>query len=87
MFRSLKRSRPSKTLVKLIHIHPEQNDRIKGKLSLIFIHYQKTIFIPDFNICTLLKSITMNIDTDMIQDYVRISIEIFSQISSSSSRL
>jgi hypothetical protein len=38
----------------------------------MFIHYQKSIFIPDFNICTLLKMINSNIDTDIIQDYVRI---------------
>jgi len=75
--RSLAKSRPSiptKSLVKLIHINPELNDIINEKLSIIFIHYQKAIFIPDFNICTLLKMINSNIDIDIIQDYVRIYI-------------
>jgi hypothetical protein len=42
------------------------------KLSLIFIYYEKTILIPDFNICTLLKMINPNIDVNIIEDYVRI---------------
>ncbi|CAF4331629.1 unnamed protein product [Rotaria sp. Silwood2] len=53
-------------LVKLIHI---QANNINQKLPIIFIHYQKTILIPDFNICTLLKIINSNIDIDIIQDY------------------
>ncbi len=57
--------------MKLISIHPQFNDLIKEKLSIIFIHYQKTILIPDFNICTLLKLINSNIDIDIIEDYVR----------------
>jgi len=72
LFRTLKRSRSVKNLVKLIYI----NDPIKDKFPLIFIHYQKTIFIPDFNIYTLLKIIHSNIDIDIIKDYVRLYIYI-----------
>ncbi|CAF1087756.1 unnamed protein product [Rotaria sordida] len=57
---------PSKPLVKLIHI---QINNINQKLPIIFIYYQKSILIPDFNICTLLKIINSNIDIDIIQDY------------------
>jgi len=78
LFRALKRSLtksrpsiPSKFLVKLISIETQLNDIIKEKLPIIFIHYQKTILIPDFNICTLLKMINPNINPDIIEDYVR----------------
>lgn len=77
LFRTLKRTRssiPVKTLVKLIYINPQLNDPVKDKLPLIFIHYQKIIFIPDFNICTLLKMIHSNIDINTIKDYVRLNI-------------
>ncbi|CAF3420910.1 unnamed protein product [Rotaria sp. Silwood1] len=63
---------PSKPLVKLIHISTNNSNQklnIEHKLSIIFIYYQKTIFIPDFNICTLLKLINSNIDIDIVQDY------------------
>ncbi|CAF1489545.1 unnamed protein product [Adineta steineri] len=57
-----------KPLVKLIHTNTQINN-IPQKLPLIFIHYEKSILIPDFNICSLLKMINSNIDTDIIEDY------------------
>jgi len=50
-------------LVKLIHI--------EQKYPLIFIQHNEQIYIPDFNICTLLQNINSNINIQTIEDYVR----------------
>jgi hypothetical protein len=55
-------------------INTQTNTINQQKLSVIFIYYQKSILIPDFNICTLLKTINPNINIDTIEDYVRIHI-------------
>ena len=41
-------------------------------IPIIFVRYQKTILIPDFNICALLKMINPNIDIHTVAHYVRI---------------
>ncbi|CAF1052400.1 unnamed protein product [Adineta ricciae] len=75
--RSLVKSRTSnlsgtwitnETCVKLIHIHAVINS-LQQKIPLVFIHYEKCIHLPDFNICSLLKLIHSNIDTDTIERY------------------
>jgi hypothetical protein len=40
-------------------------------IPIIFVHYQKTILIPDFNIVNLLQLINPNFDIHTIEDYVR----------------
>lgn len=58
---TLKRSLSQKFLVKLIHI--------EQKYPLIFIHYNQQIYIPDFNIYTLLQIVNSTIDIQTIEDY------------------
>ena len=60
---------PPKFLVKLIHI----NGTAKGfqRLPLVFVHHDRTILMPDFNICTLLNTINAHVDIHSIEDYVR----------------
>lgn len=65
---------PNKSLIKLIYIkrtNIHQQLHIEQKLPLIFVYHQRSILIPDFNICILLKIINPNIDIDIIHDYVR----------------
>lgn len=52
--------------VKVQHINIDQEF-----LSIIFVHYKKSILIPDFNIMTLLKLINSNLNLQTIEQYVR----------------
>ena len=58
-----------KSLVKLIHI----NGTSTGfrRLPLVFVHHDRTILMPAFNICTLLNTINAHVDIHSIEDYVR----------------
>lgn len=65
--------------IKVIHVNIEPNtfDRREyhnqqQRLPIIFVRYQKTILMPDFNICTLLKIINPNMNLQTIENYVRI---------------
>ncbi len=40
-------------------------------LTIIFVHYKKSILIPEFNIVTLLKLINSNFNLQTIEQYVR----------------
>jgi hypothetical protein len=60
----------SRSFVKLIHLHIDEQQI----LPIVFVRYQKSILIPDFNICTLLKTIDLNINNTTIEQYVRILI-------------
>ena len=69
----MKRSRLAssrKPLVKLVQIDTQLTNLTKNQLPLIFIHHEEVIFIPDFNIHTLLQIINSNIHMDIIEDYV-----------------
>jgi len=69
-----------RSYVKVIHVNIETNTFNRQKyhnqqgqiLPIIFVRHQKTILIPDFNICTLLKIINSNINLHTIENYVRI---------------
>jgi hypothetical protein len=62
--------------VKLVHVNIETDkEECKNQQQLfpiIFVRYQKTILIPDFNICSLLKMINPSINIHAIEHYVRI---------------
>ncbi|CAF0999056.1 unnamed protein product [Rotaria sordida] len=62
--------------VKLIHVNIETNTINREKynnsqqlIPIVFVHYQKTILIPDFNIYTLLNMIDSTIDIHTIERF------------------
>ena len=67
-------SNSPRSYVKLMHVDIQTNSNHNQQqlIPIIFVRYQKTILIPDFNICALLKMINSNIDIHTIGHYVRI---------------
>jgi hypothetical protein len=71
--------------VKLTHVNVETNpinrrgyNNQQEIIPIIFVLYQKTILIPDFNIVTMLKLINSNINVHTIEHYVRQFLLIYS---------
>ncbi|UJR13996.1 hypothetical protein I4U23_000996 [Adineta vaga] len=90
-------STSSRLNIKLIHVNTfnrREYSNQSHKLPIIFVRYKDTILMPDFNICTLLKTINSKIDISAIENYatatksncVHITLEsdfdIFSQLNS-----
>ena len=75
-------STSARSYVKVLYVNIETNTFNRGEynnqqkqpqiLPIIFVRYQKTILIPDFNICTLLKIVNSNINIHTIENYVRL---------------
>lgn len=62
----------SKIYVKMIYINIDNTqDYNNQQIPMIFVLYQKTILVPDFNIVAMLKLINSNIDIHTIENYVR----------------
>ncbi|CAM4747020.1 unnamed protein product [Rotaria magnacalcarata] len=69
---------PPQVYVKIVHVNIEANNNNRQNINnqgqqqlmpIVFVRYQKTILVPDFNIYTLLKMIDANIDIHTIERY------------------
>ncbi|CAF3650282.1 unnamed protein product [Rotaria socialis] len=69
---------PPQVYVKIVHVNIETNNNNRQNINnqeqqqlmpIVFVRYQKTILVPDFNIYTLLKMIDANIDIHTIERY------------------